>query len=100
MIKGVLFSSSPVRGAIELGCITRQQHREIQIKARVHARVIRNKTLCQSIKGEKKKRQRGEENLLDYVLINIERQEETKSALQRSRENSVIDMLEYFYRPV
>jgi len=55
MIKGVLFSSSPVRGAIELGCITRQQHREIQIKARVHARVIRNKTLCQSIKGEKKK---------------------------------------------
>lgn len=26
VIKGVLFSSSPVRGAIELGCTTRQQN--------------------------------------------------------------------------
>lgn len=59
-IKGDLFSSSPVRGAIELGCTTRQQNTEkIQIKARAHARVICYKALCQSIKGKKSKEVEG-----------------------------------------
>lgn len=71
VIKGVLFSSSPVRGAIELGCTTRQQntgkfrskqgHMPGQYEIKPCAKALR-----------KKKKQGSGQNLLDHLLINRE----------------------------
>lgn len=96
MIKGVLFSSSPVRGAIELGCTTKQQNTgKFRSKQGRTPGQYAIKSFAKALR-KKKKNQGGAENLLDHLLINTERQEETKSAcVLRSRENSVLDKLEY-----
>lgn len=78
--KGVLFSNSPVRGATELGCTTRQQRTG---KFRSKQERMPGKYAITPFAKElrvKKKKQGGGENLLDHLLINTGRQEETKSA--------------------
>jgi hypothetical protein len=59
MKKGVLFSSSPVRGAIELGRTTRQQNTgKFRSKQGCMPGKYAIKTLCQSIKEKKRKKEK------------------------------------------
>ena len=77
--KGILFSNSPVRGATELGGTTRQQSTgKFRSKQGRMPGKYAVTPFAKELRG--KKRQGGGENLLDHLLMNTGRQEETKSA--------------------